>query len=45
MQLEGHTDTVTTLILSNDENYLFSGSKDMKINMWNLSDRLIEIVF
>eukprot|EP00736_Rhodelphis_marinus_P008356 Rmarinus@m.3959 len=33
--LTGHTDEVTTVISSPDGNYVVSGSRDMKVQIWN----------
>lgn len=37
-RLEGHTQPVTAL--ASDANYLFSGSDDLSIRIWNLANML-----
>jgi WD40 repeat protein len=40
--LNGHEDCVTSLVLSKDEKFLISGSKDKTVVIWNLENKKIE---
>ena len=37
--LEGHTDEIYTLVISSDDKYIISGSKDKTIRIWNLLEK------
>ena len=42
--LEGHTCTVTSIVITSDNKYIISGSSDCTIRIWNLLEKRQETV-
>ena len=43
--LEGHTGAVKTLVISRDNTYIVSGSRDKTVMVWNIKERTQDIIF
>ena len=42
--LQGHTDYISCIAITNDQQYIVSGSDDKTIRIWNLQKRQVEAV-
>ena len=45
LYLKGHTRTVNSVTITNDNKYVISTGDDKKIIVWNLSEKRLEVVF
>ena len=44
MTLLAHTDSVFFVAISQDLNYLVSGSRDLTIKVWNLDEKRVDFI-